>query len=191
MKPLVSAFCFMAALIGCSALLRADDPPLPPGVEAENIPQEVHLKDKPKPTGYVMKVEQCFKIHWMLRADEAHYWADWISECPYTIDSVYVMIGFLDHGKKHVSNGVWPMYFVLPGAHQVTRFSAPAEAAGFEMVIVHKVTTESAEAFSQDRNTVEALYQGGESRESKAQSVGQPQPASLKDNGYGRVIPAK
>ena len=117
----------------------------------------LHLRDKPKPPGAVMKVESCFKIHWLPRADDAHYWADWISECPCTTDTVYVTIGFLDHGKNHIGNGVWPMYFVLPGAHQVTRFSAPAEVAGFETLVIHRITTEAAEEFSQDRNTVEAV----------------------------------
>lgn len=180
---LMAAGIGIAAWVGCSTRLWAADPPS----ETQASSREVHLKDKPKPSGTGMKVEQCFKIHWMLRADESHYWADWISECPYTVDSVYVMIGFLDHGRNHVSNGVWPMYFVLPGAHQVTRFSAPAEAVGFETVIVHKITTESAEAFSQDRSTVEAVYRISGSTETRPE----PQPASLKDNGLGRVLPSK
>ena len=89
----------MVALFLYSAPMWADDEPIRGSAEST---REVKLKDKPKPAEVVMKVEECFKIHWLLRADDAHYWADWVSECPYTIDSVYVMIGFQDHGKNHV-----------------------------------------------------------------------------------------
>ena len=123
------------------------------------------------------KIEQCFQVNWLLRADEAHYWADWVNTCPYTIDSVYVMVGFTDLGKKPLGNGVWPMYFVLPGAHQVTRFSAPAEVAGFEAMVVHKITTDSAIAFSQDRNTTVTVE--------RARA-----PSGVHDTGIGRIIPA-
>lgn len=122
-------------------------------------------------------IERCFQIHWLLKVDDAHYWADWINTCPYTIDAVYVMVGFLDHDKNHMGNGVWPMYFVLPGAHQVTRFSAPAEVSGFETMTVHRVTIDTAEAFSQDRNTVQSVH----ARAS----------AGTGDSGYGRVIRAE
>jgi hypothetical protein len=175
MKRLLPVLQLVAALMISSLPVWAEDPET---VIIEEEIHEVHLKDKPKPAGVEMKVEECFKIHWLLRADETHYWADWVSECPYTVDAVYVMIGFLDHGKNHLGNGVWPMYFVLPGAHQVTRFSAPAEVLGFEAVIVHKVTTQSAEAFSQDRNTVQTVRSASAT------------PGSLKDTGASRVIPA-
>jgi hypothetical protein len=175
MKRCLPALPLVAALVLNSAPIWAGDEVAP---EEESV-KEVKLKDRPKPPGVEMKVEECFKIHWLLRADDAHYWADWISECPYTIDAVYVMIGFADHGKKPLGNGVWPMYFVLPGAHQVTRFSAPAEVSGFETVIVHRITIDSAEAFSQDRNTVKTVERA------KASS------GSLGDTGPGRVIPAR
>jgi hypothetical protein len=166
-----------------SAPLWADDPQ--PGEELpdkEEVAPEVKLKDRPKPPDVIMKVEECFKVHWLLRADDAHYWADWVSECPYTIDSVYVMVGFVDHGKKSLGNGVWPMYFVLPGAHQVTRFSAPADVSGFETMVVHHITVDSAEAFSQDRNTVQTVQQA----HTVSASSG-----TLGDTGIGRIIPAK
>jgi hypothetical protein len=166
----------VAALSLLSAPLWAADEAVP--VEATTN-KEVKLKDRPKPPGVLMKVEECFKVHWLLRADDAHYWADWVSECPYTIDRVYVMIHFADHGKNHLGNGVWPMYFVLPGAHQVTRFSAPAEVSGFETVLLHRITTETAEAFAEDRNTVPTVEH--------ARTVS----GGLGDPGPGRIIPAK
>lgn len=168
MKRSLTVVHLLAALVFCAAAGAAG--------EEEDTVKDVRLKDKPKPPGEVMKVDECFKIHWLLRADDAHYWADWVSECPYTVDSVYVMIGFLDHGRKALGNGVWPMYFVLPGAHQVTRFSAPADVAGFETIVVHHITTETAEAFSQDRNTVDTV------RHAMATSSG-----TLGDTGVGRV----
>ncbi len=181
MKRATSTLHLVAALSLLSAPIWAADEAIPgkPTSKDEEAAKEVKLKDRPKPSGVVMKVEECFKIHWMLRADDAHYWADWVSECPYTIDSVYVMIHFADHAKNHLGNGVWPMYFVLPGAHQVTRFSAPAEVAGFETVLLHHITTETAEAFSEDRNTVQTVEH--------ARTVS----GGLGDPGPGRIIPAK
>lgn len=175
MKRCLTALPLVAVLLVNSVPVWADDEP----TAEEGTAREVKLKDRPKPPDAVMQVEQCFKIHWLLRADDAHYWADWVSECPYTIDAVYVMIGFHDHGKNHLGNGVWPMYFVLPGAHQVTRFSAPAEVSGFETVVVHRVTVDSAEAFSQDRTTVETVRRVNVSS------------GSLGDTSPGRVIPAR
>jgi hypothetical protein len=175
MKRVTPTLHLVAALSLISAPVRAADEAIP--VEATTT-KEVKLKDRPKPPDVVMKVEECFKVHWLLRADDAHYWADWVSECPYTIDRVYVMIHFADHAKNHLGNGVWPMYFVLPGAHQVTRFSAPAEVSGFETVLLHRITTETAEAFAEDRNTVHTVEH--------ARTV-----SGLGDPGPGRIIPAK
>lgn len=93
-----------------------------------------------------VQVPQCFKVRRLLKTDPAHYWADWANTCPYTIDSVYVMVKFLDRAQKHLGDGVWPMYFVRPGAHRVTRFSIPAEAAGFEFIRLTRITTDSVEA---------------------------------------------
>ena len=167
----------LPVLLSLTAPLLADEPR-----EDEELTTTgtIKLKDKPKPAGVSMNVPECFKVHWLLRADDAHYWADWVSECPYTIDVVYVMIGFADHSKRPLGNGVWPMYFVLPGAHQVTRFSAPAEVSGFETVVMHKITTETAEAFAQDRSTVETV------RHATATGSGK-----VGDSGPGRVIPAR
>ena len=91
------------------------------------------------------KVSDCFKVHALIRADEAHYWADWTNACPYTIDSVYVLVTFADKSKLHVGDGVWPMYFITPGTHRVTRFSVPAEVLDFAWVRVQKITADAVE----------------------------------------------
>lgn len=91
------------------------------------------------------KVSQCFKVHALLRADEAHYWADWTNACPYTIDSVYVLVTFHDKSTQHIGDGVWPMYFVTPGMHRVTRFSVPAEVLDFAWVHLQKITADAVE----------------------------------------------
>jgi hypothetical protein len=91
------------------------------------------------------KVSDCFKVHALLRADEAHYWADWTNACPYTIDSVYVLVTFHDKSTQHIGDGVWPMYFVTPGAHRVNRFSVPSEVLDFAWVHVQKITADAVE----------------------------------------------
>jgi hypothetical protein len=91
------------------------------------------------------KISDCFKVHALIRADEAHYWADWTNACPYTINSVYVLVAFADKSRLHIGDGVWPMYFVTPGAHRVTRFSVPAEVLDFASVHVRKITADAAE----------------------------------------------
>jgi hypothetical protein len=55
-------------------------------------------------------------------------------------------VRFLDPSRKTLGNGVWPMYFILPGVHRVTRFSIPAAAAGFEFIRLLRITTNSVEA---------------------------------------------
>src|SRR5579862_7413103 len=91
-------------------------------------------------------VSQCFQVHSLTRTDGEHYWADWTNACPYTIDSVYVMIGFWDKFHKRLGDGVWGLHFITRGAHRVTRFSAPSGATGFESVDIRKVTADFEEA---------------------------------------------
>jgi|SRR5579884_1444437 len=122
-------------------------------------------------------VERCFKVHRLLRSDSSHYWAEWSNTCPYTIDAVYVMVGFLDGSRKELGNGVWPMYFVQPGAHRVTRFSAPAAVEGFASVRLHRITTDSSYAFSEDREAVDAIRHA-------TVPVG-----TVGDTAMGRVLP--
>jgi len=122
------------------------------------------------------KTAQCFKVHRLLRLDSTHYWADWTNSCPFTIDRVYVEVGFLDHSHTQLGEGVWPMYFVLPGVHRVTRFSVPVGVAGYETVRVRRITTDSAEALRRDPKEIAA-----------AEPVTVPV-GTVPDTGVGRVI---
>jgi hypothetical protein len=116
-------------------------------------------------------VSKCFKVRRLLKTDSTHYWADWTNTCAYTIDAVYVMVGFLDSHRQEMGKGVWPMYFVNPGVHRVTRFSAPV--ADFETVHVHRITTDSVLALSAER----------------VEPVRPPTPAGIvADPGIGRII---
>lgn len=101
-------------------------------------------------------VDQCFKVNRLLKLDSTHYWADWTNTCRYTIDSVYVMVGFLDHSRKELGDGVWPMYFVLPGAHRVTRFSVPVGVSGYETVRVNRITSDSVEGLRRSKQEIDA-----------------------------------
>jgi hypothetical protein len=92
------------------------------------------------------QVPECFKVSRLLKTDDTHYWADWTNTCPFTIDKVYVLVGFLDGSSRKLGNGVWPMYFILPGVHRVTRFSVPVGVSGFEFIRVQSITTDSVEA---------------------------------------------
>jgi hypothetical protein len=92
------------------------------------------------------KVSECFKVHSLTRMDDEHYWANWTNACPYTIDSVYVMIGFADKSRKLLGEGVWALHFITQGMHRVIRFSTPARVDGFEFVSVRKITTDAEEA---------------------------------------------
>jgi hypothetical protein len=56
------------------------------------------------------------------------------------------MVGFEDGLRRTLGTGVWPMYFILPGVHRVTRFSVPVGVARFEFVKVQRITTNSEEA---------------------------------------------
>jgi hypothetical protein len=91
-------------------------------------------------------VSDCFKVHSLTRMDDEHYWANWTNACPYTIDSVYVMIGFADKSRKLLGEGVWGLHFITQGMHRVIRFSTPSRVDGFEFVNVRKITTDAAEA---------------------------------------------
>jgi hypothetical protein len=94
------------------------------------------------------KVSDCFKVHELLRADEEHYWATWTNACPYTIDSVYVMVKFADRSAKEVADGVWSLHFISPGAHRTMRFSSPGKLADFASVHQRKITGDVYEAFA-------------------------------------------
>lgn len=92
------------------------------------------------------KISDCFKVSYLTKMDSEHYWASWTNTCPYTIDSVYVMIEFADRFKHHVGNGVWGLHFILPGAHRVIRFTAPATCSEYHTIKIRKITSDSEEA---------------------------------------------
>ena len=104
------------------------------------------LAQKPKPRPKPRPgISDCFKVRALLRADEAHYWADLANACPYTIDKVYVLVTFHDKSNHHVGDGVWPLYFVTPGAHRVIRFSVSSEVSDFAFVHLQKITADAEE----------------------------------------------
>jgi hypothetical protein len=92
-------------------------------------------------------ISECFKVHEMIRADEEHYWTTWTNACPYTIDSVYVLVKFADRAAHELADGVWSLHFIAPGAHRTMRFSAPGKLADFAFVHKHKITADIGEAF--------------------------------------------
>jgi hypothetical protein len=91
-------------------------------------------------------VTHCFKVNALIKMDEDHYWADWTNSCPYTIDSVYVMVKFSDKSRQKVGDGVWSLHFVGPGLRRVMRLSAPKNVPDFQFVNVKKVTLDFEEA---------------------------------------------
>jgi hypothetical protein len=102
-------------------------------------------------------VSQCFKVHELLRADEEHYWATWTNACPYTIDSVYVMVKFMDRSATEVADGVWSLHFVTPGAHRTMRFNAPGKLADFASVRQSKITADIYEAFGREKPALSSV----------------------------------
>lgn len=130
-----------------------------------------------RPARAAVSVSQCFKVRRLLRTDSTHYWADWANTCPYTIEAVYVMVGFRDGGNREMGNGVWPMYFVRPGAHRVTRFSAPV--ADFASVHLHRITTDSAIALVPDTGVRAPA------------PVEKPDEHRVADTGLGKVLPTE
>lgn len=92
------------------------------------------------------KIYDCFKVQSMIRADEEHYWTAWTNKCPYTIDSVYVMVAFSDTTNKPLGGGVWGLHYITPGSHRVNRFSTPSGVPDFKFVKVQKITADPGEA---------------------------------------------
>jgi hypothetical protein len=102
-------------------------------------------------------VSQCFKVHELLRADEEHYWATWTNACPYTIDSVYVMVKFADRSANDVADGVWSLHFIAPGAHRTMRFSAPGKLVDFASVRQSRITSDMYEAFGREKPALSSV----------------------------------
>ena len=91
-------------------------------------------------------LSHCFKVNAMIKMDGDHYWADWTNRCPYTIDSVYVKVKFSDKSRTTLGDGLWALHFISPGAHRVTRLTAPASVPRFEFIRVRRITTDLMEA---------------------------------------------
>jgi hypothetical protein len=102
------------------------------------------------------KVHDCFKVKRLLKIDATFYWADWSNACPFTVDSVYVMVTFVDGANKELGSGVWPMYFVQPGVHRVTRFTVPVGVSTYRTLRVSKITTDSSVALMRDQRAIDA-----------------------------------
>ncbi len=96
-------------------------------------------------------LSECFKVHEMIRADSEHYWTTWTNACPYTIDAVYVMVGFADRSANEVADGVWSLHFIPPGAHRTMRFTAPGKLADFTSVWKRRITGDIYEAFGREK----------------------------------------
>jgi hypothetical protein len=129
----------------------------------------------------------------MIRADEEHYWTTWTNTCPYTIDSVYVMVGFADRASKEVADGVWSLHFIAPGAHRTMRFSAPGKLSDFASVHQRKITADMNEAFGKAPLTAVELAAVNAYREAVAKGGGVPRHATvINDSGEGayRALPA-
>ena len=78
--------------------------------------------------------------------DEARYQVVATNTCRYTIDAIYVLVGFADRNRRVLSGGLWTLYFMPSGKSWTKKFSIPTKAAGFERVFLRKVTTNADEA---------------------------------------------
>jgi hypothetical protein len=95
------------------------------------------------------QVSECFKVNDLLKMDEDHYWANWTNTCPYTIDSVYVMVQFAAKAIGNLGSGVWALHFIPSGTHRVLRLTAPLNVPKFETIRIKKITTNWEEALRQ------------------------------------------
>jgi len=121
------------------------------------------------------KLADCFKVNRLLKIDATFYWADWTNTCPYTVETVYVMVTFLDGSSRELGSGVWPMYFIEPGVRRVTRFTAPVGVSTYQTLRVSKITADSAVALMRDQRAIDAaVHQTGV-------------PGKVRDMGLGPV----
>ena len=75
------------------------------------------------------EVSECFKVHRLLKTDSTHYWADWSNTCPYTIEAVYVMVGFLD--RRPPGDGHRRVADVFRAARRPPRDPVQRSGSGF------------------------------------------------------------
>ena len=99
--------------------------------------------------------EDCFKVRSMRKAtlvrdrvpgDEERYQVVASNTCNYTIDAIYVLVGFTDGNRRMLSGGLWTLYFMPSGKRWTKKFSIPTKAAGLEGVFLRKITTNAEEA---------------------------------------------
>jgi hypothetical protein len=99
-------------------------------------PTPVHAED----------VSQCFVVREMVKSEELRYFVDATSRCSQEYEAVYVMVSFLDVKGGHLDDGVWAIYWCRPGRREVHEFGIPTRAAGFNRVVLRKITVDSVEA---------------------------------------------
>ena len=99
--------------------------------------------------------EDCFKVRSMVKADrtadavdgdEGRYQVVATNACGFTLDAIYVLVRFTDRRERVLSGGLWILYAMPPGQTWVKKFSVPLQAAGFERVVLRKITTNAEEA---------------------------------------------
>jgi len=89
---------------------------------------------------------KCFHVREMVKTEDIRYLVDAVSECSHEYDAVYVMVSFLDKRGNHLDDGVWAIYWCRPGRREVHEFAIPAGAAGFDRVVLTKITGDPSEA---------------------------------------------
>ena len=91
-------------------------------------------------------VSQCFSVRQMTKSEDVRYFVDATSHCSREYDAVYVQVSFLDGAGKRLEDGVWAIYWCRPGRREIHEFGVPKGAAGFERVVLRRITTDFAEA---------------------------------------------
>jgi|SRR5579864_2517071 len=91
-------------------------------------------------------VSHCFVVHEMVKSEDERYFVDAVSHCAHEYDAVYVMVSFLDSKGDRLDDGVWAIYWVRPGRREIHEFGIPSAAAGFNRVVLRKITADSQEA---------------------------------------------
>jgi len=91
-------------------------------------------------------VSQCFSVREMTKSEDVRYFGDATSHCSQEYDAVYVQVSFLDGTGKRLDDGVWAIYWCRPGRREIHEFGIPKSAAGFERVVLRRITTDFAEA---------------------------------------------
>lgn len=97
------------------------------------------------PAARAEDVSKCFIVHEMSKNDDVRYLVDAVSRCAQEYDAVYVMVSFFDGAGRYLSDGVWPVYWCRPGRREYHEFSVPRGAAGYQRVVLRRITTDFTE----------------------------------------------